>query len=497
MERRLLSTWNQVAPRAYVRQWYCFAFRDDQSLEALETHLTLALNRLSKQFPDLTGKVLLLSKPKGRLCIEVEENGRIQLKVFDQRSSFGWTYPQLKAEGFPAKAFVDPSFDLPYQLLEDQSGIPVLELHLRVIQDGLLLGIYSHHSVSDGNGMDNYVGYLAELSKSPNHALNIQCPTDLHIDLPEKSGSDTSSNSTCDKFRELLAQCAEYSLLPSPTGPTQFSEAIPGMAMKDISKTGLIFVIENQQIEALKKNLARIRGGGSPSRSPSTFTCLAAITWAHVTKARLSSPKSLISSCIGSQSPPGRARIMLPIDWRRRAFTSLMESSSGNAIALPVTTIDMNSLMTACSTDRDAAYHALGDVTDAIDSAVHCVDEAFVELRTSLIRAAPDPRRIGLSADSRDPLDFYFNTWRHFGAQTCWKLPGLVGDANSESERDEGVTPDAIRRAQSDWNIGAGLILPGKKCSGRFEVLVTLDVDAMKVLDADASWKSWVAEVIE
>lgn len=181
---------------------------------------------------------------------------------------------------------------------------------------------------------------------------------------------------------------------------------------------------------------------------------------------------------------------MISIDWRQRAFADIMGSSAGNTVALPKIALSTGTVLAACSLNKDISYSALVEITRAIGTMVSGVDDDFVALRTALFRKAPDPRFIGVDADPRDPLDFYFNTWRHFGGNTRWKIPEVM-------EEDGGATPDAIRRAQGDWKMGAGLILPARKnCSG-FEVMVTLDVNAMEVLCEDAGWKSWVDDILQ
>ncbi|KAF4988718.1 hypothetical protein FDECE_14953 [Fusarium decemcellulare] len=480
MGDQVLSTWNQIAPRAYQRQWFCFPHKQEVNLELLTDHLRLALDRLATYFPHLLGKISLLSNPQGYLCIDLGDDTKIPLKLYDERCSYPWTYAHLKAQGFPARAFVDKSFDLPYQL-ENSDGIPVFEVHVRLIEGGLLLCIYCHHSVSDGTSVNNIVSSFAQLTRDPEQALEVKCG-DIHVDIPDNICSEADQNG----FDKLLAACPEYRLLSSPTGPTQFRMPSTGTQWQDINKTGRIFVIGAQQIKQLQHSLA-----GQSNRAPSTFTCLAALAWAYATKARLNSPKNLLSSSPDEKiAVPKDVRLMISIDWRKRAFADIMGSTAGNAVALPKTAVDTNIVLDACGTDEDTSCSALVEITRAIDTMVGGVDDDFVALRTTLFRKAPDPRFIGVDADPRDPRDFYFNTWRHFGGDTRWKIPGVV-------EEDGGSAPDAIRRAQGNWNMGAGLILPARKgCSG-FEVMVTLDVDAMSVLCEDAGWNSWVNEVLE
>ncbi|KAH7006873.1 C-8 acyltransferase [Ilyonectria destructans] len=490
MEDKILSAWNQIAPRAYVRLWYCLPYQQHASLDALREHLTLVLSKLVNHFPDLGGRLYLLANPAGRLSIRVDGNAEIPLKIFDQRDSFGWTYSEFKSQGFPAKALVDKSFDLPYQLIEGELGAPILEIHARVIEGGLLLGIYSHHSISDGSGMNNFIRPFAELTRDPARTLNVRYPTDFHIDLPENVHHQAQLKLTSDA-NQLLRDCPEYCRLPSPTGPTQFHMPEIGTPWDQIQKTGCIFVIGDEKISSLKQSLANASSADSQGRPLSTFTCLAAITWVHVIKARLSSPVNLLALSSKPKTLPNKARLLISVNWRRRAFSRIVGASAGNTVALPIMSIDTPTIMAACGSDQNAAIAALADVTRTIDGAISGVNEDFVALRTRLIRESPDPRLIGVNVDPRDPSAFYFNTWRYFGAQTRWKLPGLV-----DQEGSDGVAPDALRRAQGDWNLGAGLVLPAGKDSTKYEVLVTLEIASMEVLCADPSWIQWVEKVV-
>ena len=181
---------------------------------------------------------------------------------------------------------------------------------------------------------------------------------------------------------------------------------------------------------------------------------------------------------------------MVSVDWRRRISTNIMSSSAGNSIALPTASINTSTILAACNEDQDVACSALAIIARAIDEAILSVNDDFVALRTTLFSASPDPRLIGLDFDLCDPRDFYFNTWRHFGTQTCWGLPGLI---NKDS--DGGIVPEAMRRAQAVFSNGAGLVLPTRD-STKFEILITLDVDSMEVLRTDPGWERWVEQTV-
>ncbi|KAF4446872.1 anthranilate n-hydroxycinnamoyl/benzoyltransferase [Fusarium austroafricanum] len=416
----------------------------------------------------------------------MNSNAEIPLKVSDQRSSFGWTYSQLKNQGFPADAFVNESFDPGYQIPEGQGGIPVLEIHVRLIEGGLLLGIYGHHSVFDATGLNMIIKAFAQLTSHPTRALDNNQNLHLYADLPVAKDDETRTSSRSE-FRLLLDKCIEYCLLPSPTGPTQFRIPVTDATLEKPGKTGRIFAIDNQQLRDLKLGIQRAVSIGPQNRPPSTFTCLAALVWAHTTKARLSSSGYLSSPSSIETASMKDARLLISVDWRHRAFTNVMGSSSGNAIALSIASVNTANVMAAYNADQNVAYSALSTLVQAIEDAVRSVDDDFVALRTALIRESPDPRLIGVDINPEDPYDFYFNTWRHFGTSTLWRLPGL-GKNGCEDD----VAPDALRRAQPAYSVGTGLLFPAGSDPDKFEVMIGLEMEAMVGLCADPSWQRWL-----
>jgi hypothetical protein len=130
-----------------------------------------------------------------------------------------------------------------------------------------------------------------------------------------------------------------------------------------------------------------------------------------------------------------------------------------------------------------------------IDSSITSIDDEFVTTRTAMFRAAPDPRFVGVNLDPQDPLDFIVNSWRHLGGDVVFGLPGLKPAGDEPGER--GRRADAVRRAQPAWNMGACLVLPGKKRDSDYEILVTLDQESMGRLLTNREWMKWVSRMTE
>ncbi|KAF5560550.1 intracellular serine protease [Fusarium napiforme] len=279
---------------------------------------------------NLKGRIFLLTNPSGHLAISANDANDIPLKFFDQTASFSWTYSQLKSQGFPAHAFVDSSFNLPYPLEEGREGIPAFEVHVRLIDGGLLLGIYGYHSIFDAGRMDTVIRRFAEPTMDP-----------------KQTSISTSSARLSDE----------------------------------------------------------------------------AVVAAHVPPVQDLNELLSISSLSSETSLADDARLVIWVDWRRRISSDAVSPSSGNAIALPIASINKSTISAACNEDQETSYSALAIIARAIDEAILSVNDDFVAARTTVFRSVPDPRFIRLDFDLSDPLDLYLKNWRHFG--THWTLPGL------------------------------------------------------------------------
>ncbi|KAF4341564.1 anthranilate n-hydroxycinnamoyl benzoyltransferase [Fusarium beomiforme] len=483
MEYRIMHTWDQMAPRAYIRLWYCLPHKQPPHANILENHLRSALSGLDSPSSDLKARIYLLTSPPGHLALCTREDDEIPIKVFDQRNSFGWTYAELRSQGFPAKAFAGHSFELPYRLVEGGEGIPVFEIHVRLIAGGLLLGFYGHHSVFDASRMNMIIQHLAKLTIEPAKQLDVQVFVRSFAPSPEvKSDEARLQSDLALDANKLISRCPEYQLFDFPAGPTQFRVSGAGATAADIENTGRIFVIHDQVVRDLQKKLAYTPSNDSREHYPSIFTCLASITWAHVTKARLAS-----SSSTTQPSSTDEVRLMISVDYLLRTSGGAGNPSAGNSIVLPIASINKSTVLAACNSNDETAYSALAAIAHAIEKAINSVNNDFVALRNALFCKIPDPRFLGLDFDLNDPRDFYLNTWRRFGTQTRWGLPGLNSD--------EGMVPDAIRRAQPGFGNGSGLILPATD-STQYEVIITLDIEAMAALCKDPSWKHWVRQTV-
>ncbi|RYP11273.1 hypothetical protein DL765_007825 [Monosporascus sp. GIB2] len=291
------------------------------------------------------------------------------------------------------------------------------------------------------------------------------------------------------QFQRLAAKCPEFTLLSDLSGPTQPRLLDVGTPLHEIDRTGRIFVFSNARLEALRRLVTSHTSSASSSPTlPTTCYCaLAALTFAHVTRARAGTERHLSAGrcSSGSMELPGRtttttAQLWNSVNWRTRAFQDATRDYFGNAALPAVTEMPVDRLFAACEDDSELAR-----IVPLIRETIDRVDQAYVHRRLAMLAAAPDPRLIGVAYDPRMPEVLAFNTWRHFGADAAWHIPGIPV-----------AKPDAIRRAHGSWGMGTALILPAQAESTKQELFLSLSVEAMEALCNDERWMRWVDKVI-
>ncbi|ERT00629.1 uncharacterized protein SPSK_07458 [Sporothrix schenckii 1099-18] len=495
-----LSGWDQVAMRGYMSVALCFPF-DNTQTDAAMKHIADSLARVALHRPDLAGTLEV--RENGSVYHISGQNSTIPFSVEDIPKEFPYeSYDELKSAEFPPGAFVHPQFLLLCQLAEGQPGVPVSVVKAFTIRGGLFLVVYFCHAFADGDCKRIFL----EIFSQQTRGLTFEGPSTKHLNVPFANESNTNDK-VGSRLNELLQKVPEYQILDQPVGPTTPNFRPGGVPMADITKIGKIFVFDNARLSQLR---CSVFGAGEPaitSRNgisstngrlseesktrpsgqstpvfnlPSNYTCLAGLTWAHISKARL---------CDATQYMPHSpeidhtALLQTMVNWKSRALHDLNPTYFGNATAIAVTQLPTKDsiLSRASSSPSD-----LAKLVFTIERTIAGVDNDFVSDRTELFSRVSDPRFVGLRFDPRTPQDLGFNTWRFFGADTKWNIPGIKGDS----------TPEVIRRLQGMWNMSGALILPAKALSPTHELLVTLPKTSMDVLCSDPEWMKWVDHVI-
>ncbi|KAJ2903537.1 hypothetical protein MKZ38_009662 [Zalerion maritima] len=495
--RTILSICGQTNIRVFNKYMLCFGLPDQPDIRPkVDAHLRESLNRLSRGRPEFAGQLELPATVQdaknnvkmGYVCLKQSPSFEIPFESHDLTTTFGWTFPQLRHEGFPAKAFVHPRFEIPFDI-SDKGDLQTCEVRTLHIDGGFILAVWLHHALADGTGVVDFLDSFAGATRGDD--VGASQSLELNLDSYAKDLQQISEGKT---FEDLVKTCPEYGIHPKPDNPTGAIVRPGGVAVPEIEKAGRIFVFTRQKLEELKNEVNQyLRPGSSDSASStntadsqrggaSCYTCLAALTWAHVAKARCTTDTfSPDTEWVGKEDET-TARLMNPVNWKPRALKDATKDYYGNATALAITETPLSLLIDACEN-----VESLSKVVGEIRSSINSINDEFICRRLATYYAAPDPRYLGLDIDPRTPYDLGFNTWRELGGDTKWTLPGSK----------TATKPAAIRRAQGAWNMGGSVIMPASKESDLYELLVTLPSVSMDLLLKDHGYTSKCLRVVE
>lgn len=476
----LLPTWDQVAWRAYIQAALCFPFDGDKAAAA--AHFKASLVRLGRQRRDFAGN-MKADPHNGRIQLEKHFNDEISLEVVDHGDRFPYTYAQLKSRDFAPSAFVHPDFALdgalaPFRL------VPVCQVRASFIEGGLILWVYLHHTVADGDGLHMFLDCFSTQTRgtSVDHPMNISF---------EPASSSSSSSSTVE---ELLRDCPEY-IIKAPGRPADaHSPAALGTPLAHMTATRPsaspihqrcnMFVFRHDRLGLLRTLIEAIQPAGQKKR-PSSYVAIAALTWAHATRARTETEETP-----AARADPSRpARLTKCVNWKTRAFREEVskEGYFGVAVAQPFSQRPGGEVVAPCYD-----FNAVVPLVRTIEETIASVDDDFVARRTAALRAAAaeDPRGVVLDLDPRDARHLAFDTWRFIGADAEWEISGIDGAA--------AVKADAVRPVRGALLMGGyALIMPAGKNSEVHELVITLPEKAMEALMSDLDYMRWVDCVVE
>jgi hypothetical protein len=465
-----LGPWDQAASRSYMKLALCFPFDDKcsaaelgQRKDDVQHHLQAALNRLSKQWPKLTGSLQLDQSEgqTGRLVYHrASESAGIPLALFEPGDKFPVTYSQLRDSGFQPGTFVHINF-IPDEQLRPSEPIPTSSVRVSFVSGGLVLWVFLHHSIGDGWTFSNLINAFGASTRG--------ITLDLLPDLPLHNIPHGATLYEASTMLESQAACPEYCLLSDPTGPGGPRLMTGGSPMNEYKKTGKIFVFKQERLDEL---LELMNSLGSTSKKLSRYVCLGILTWVHVAMTRITRENP--------GYPSEDAKPFTPFDWAWRVLGQKTKDM-GNMVGIVLTQIPFSEL----SHPRNDP-EVLSRIARSLAMALGSVTLDWVEARRNFINSIQDPRFIGISHDPRQAQELAFNTWQFVGRDATWDIPWVPVNV-----------PDAMRRIQGEWNMAGANVMPARPNSTNWELLITIPKCSMDALEEDEEWMKWVYQIID
>ncbi|KAI0534744.1 hypothetical protein GGR58DRAFT_515902 [Xylaria digitata] len=461
----MLSVFNQCSPRGYICVVLCFPCDDSRRRDA-ESHIRQSLTRLTKENRLFAAR--LYTNSDGVAFIKQSSDFDIPFEVIPSRYGKEVDYEQLKREEFPPGLFVDPRYGIPGLGGSNRDPVPLSKVDVTFVRGGLLLSIFLQHAITDGSSLRVFLEALGNQTRN----ISAHSPSEQKLRVSSPILHSIASRMLTDEsaFRRSVERCPEYAILSDLSGPTQ--PLMQKTPIQDPERIGKIFVFTKERLDELrdciqKKNKSNYR--------PTAYMSLATLAFAHITKARVETESFPIGLL-----PKQNVELWNSVNWRSRAFPGTTENYFGNAVLPAVTRVTRERVHAACYDNRDLAL-----LVPLVKESIDVVNEDYVSQRMSMMSQAPDPRMVGVNYDPHSPEMLAFNTWRHFGADVEWNIPGVP------------VTkPDTIRRATGGFGLGTALILPTQAESKKQELYVSLSVNAMEALCRDKRWRYWVDRII-
>ncbi|KAF6817029.1 trichothecene 3-o-acetyltransferase [Colletotrichum plurivorum] len=476
-----LAIWNQGARRQFMSICLCFPLQDNAKEEEIVASLRASLDRLAAQRPDFAGTVRVELR-LGVISLETSKGGTIPLTKLDASAKINISYNDLKRKEFPPSYFLHSTFKPAF---DSESG---RRSHARAslvnysfIQGGLLLWVHLNHAFADGLSQQAFVECLAAQTRGE----VVDHPASQKLG-PELAMSE--ENGRTEPFTRLMESCQDLTVMFDDSGPGTTVSLGRALSLDNSSKSEKIFVFKREKLQELRGLLANANNN---EKVPTIYQCLAALTWANVCKARAGETagwqdgvrKDEIAKNMEdpySQSE-AESEMMISVNWRKRVFQDDTKDYFGNTTTYPMIKTRVTQVLSAAE-----SIESLAALVGLIDDGIKSVDKGFVARHTKAMAACQDIRILRAAIDLMNPACLGFNTWRYFGADEEWELPGLACRK-----------ADAVRRVSSGIGVGTALILPAKKESEEYELVVSLMTDSINELCRSEQWMRWVDHVIE
>ncbi|KAK5654936.1 hypothetical protein OQA88_6693 [Cercophora sp. LCS_1] len=478
-----LSPLDQYMPRVDVRVFLIFA--SPSPSDAIKT-IQAGLDVLASQLPFLKGTVTLPppSEPvavhRGRVAITTSPTDT-PITLLHIPSSVGTTsFSELKASGAPISYFHN-TFP---QLLDARraanptaSGAPVFAASYALLDEGVVLGVATHHAVADGTGVSELIKFWGACTRGE---MNIS-PRGDEVFIRDEllwRGVGRVQDDTEKRFGDVLKELPEFCVACEVAGTAlSRGQALPKGATA-------LFTFDITRLEAARDSL---KGKVGDEKALTTNNVLCAVVWACVTKARLARK----GGSLGAE----RSKLGFAVNGRRMLGHKFAEGPYlGNVNLFGVQEVDVEILA-----DIGSRCHATADLS----SITPLIESAYEATRR--VTASHIGQVMTLMDQAEDVRNVVPNWVRSYGPDlsvTSWANMGLY-----ESDFGAGLGHPEFMRTPYFESDGLIVVLPRKRVAKaappshdvntrtgeNIEVVAVLCHDDIEVLKKDDVWKSWVA----
>ena len=480
-----LSILDQTMFRMYVRHLLFFELPDPGTFEDAFKALEVGFSATIRQIPFLAGDVKLVDVQTGHLALQYPEV--ISDELLDERFTINYSqagnpeldYSKMEKAGFPPlRIWRDvfcpdllrnhPGHDDEFAegLISFKKGmsVPVLAAQATLIRGGLVLSVYSHHSVIDGTGIAKvyqiWSGHTKRHDRAP-APLSRKDIVELHEDFE-------SQRRLLDKLAETsdAVDCPEVRFPGSP-------RSAPKLRQEPYKLASKIFVFPEATISDLATRLTK-----DTSRRISTFAALASLMWANIAIARSATlaKHNILNTKLG-----------IAFDHRRNFDSDFKDTYLGNCVTEVQASCPVSEML--FKTSDDSIYtEQLTAAALAISEKLESIDLDWLKPRLNLFSRIPNPWQLRCDADEMNGPDLFVTSWMYIGTDCAWGIPGTTTDG-----------PVAIRKPQAPVE---GLIhfLPKVRQENGFpalDVLLCLEEWEMERLVRRLEGERWAVRMID
>jgi hypothetical protein len=290
------------------------------------------------QYPYLYGHVgpaLGLSNPtRGErievrhtsVCPNLDDSNRFDIKIDESMD-----YRSLQDRDMPAYELTLERFTKLRSEPDMEKHPQVLHVQINVINGGIILAVYIHHSVMDGCSMSRFIDEYAKYVKPkldlliPGKVIPLHPPSS-----PPNPGLESLTRSSLFSRRSVQDLHMEKALHACPERKTisrsHWKDKLRGLPTPP-RPTGKSFIFSDIKMKLLKESLSgqlASQGYGASEEEKSAFLstldCISALVWAYNIRAR--------SRYLQED---GVSRFLVAVDVRNRLEPPIPESYMGNA----------------------------------------------------------------------------------------------------------------------------------------------------------------------